>query len=93
MSNRSSHRNKTIDQRFAYHRYIESRDVEPTLDEKIHFQDSVRSGEELSEPTSKRKRKVPLKDKAADHISEHWFEWVIAIVAMIMGYFVYESKL
>ena len=93
MNKRSSHNIKSISQRQFYHNYIEQINPDPTIDQTINFGPSTETGEELSQPTSNRKRVIPFKDKVSNHFSEHWIEWIIGLVLFIGVYFVFDSRI
>jgi hypothetical protein len=92
MSRRYSHATKTLKARSAYQRYLPTIDVEPTVDETEDFNESSSAGEELTQPTIKRKRKIPIRDKIGDHFSDHWIEWLFGIAALVLVYLMYDSK-
>jgi len=93
MSERAYHKNKTPSQRAAYHKYIQRLNTEPTIDDQMSFEDSNNTDEEFSEPTSKRRRSIPLSEKARSHLSEYWFNWLISVFALALIYLVYDSKI
>lgn len=93
MSKRKLHVGKTPYQKSAYHKYIQRMDLEPTLDDSVNFNDSAKGGEELSEPTSKRKRKIKTKDRIANHFSDNWVIWISGIFVFALMYFMIDSKI
>jgi uncharacterized coiled-coil protein SlyX len=93
MSKRYSHTTKTPKDRSTYQRYLPNIDVQPTVDETEDFNESTSSGEELTQPTIKRQRKIPLKDQIRNHFSSHWIEWSVGIVLLLLGFLMYDSKI
>ena len=93
MSKRNLHVGKSSYQKSAYQKYIQRMDLEPTLDDTVNFGDSAKGGEELSEPTSKRKRRIKAKDKLANHISDNWVIWLSGFFAAALVYFLVDSKI
>ena len=93
MDRRKSHRSKSTPAREHYYRYIRTLDYEPTVDDTLPLSESNQSGEELSEPTSKRKRKINTKQYILDHLSENWLSYVIVIFAAVLVFLMYGSKI
>ena len=93
MANRKLHIGKTPYQKSAYQKYIQRIDLEPTLNDSVDFNDSAKGGEELSEPTSKRKRKIKIRDRMANHFSDNWVIWVSGIFVIALVYFMIDSKI
>ncbi|MGD9874405.1 MAG: hypothetical protein AB7T27_09040 [Kiritimatiellia bacterium] len=90
---RKSHIAKTQGQRQAYNRYIQQLDYEPTVDEALRFANSTQPGEELTEPTSKRKRSLNTGERFRDHIIQNWLNWVVGVVAVVLLWLMYDSKI
>ena len=88
MNKRGSHMAKSVSARATYARYLKNIDCEPTVDDQIALAPSTEGGEELREPTSKRRRRISTGQKLQDHFQEHWVEWlfggVVAITAWLM---------
>ena len=88
MSKRDNHIAKSTAAKEAYARYLKNVDCEPTVNDQIALSPSTEGGEELREPTSKRRRPVSAGQKLQDHFQEHWVEWlfggVVAIVVWLM---------
>ena len=88
MNKRGRHVGKSMAARETYSRYIKKIDCEATVDDKIELSPSTEGGEELREPTSKRRRKVSVGRLFRTHLEEHWVEWlfgsVIAMTAWLM---------
>lgn len=88
MNKRGKHVGKSAVARETYSRYLKNIDCEPTVNDQVALSPSTEGGEELREPTSKRKRKVSLGHNLQEHFREHWAEWffggVVAIVAWLM---------
>ena len=93
MKSRNSHVAKTMGQKQAYNQYIQRLDYSPTIDETLPFQNSSQSGEELSEPTSKRKRPLNTSERFADHFKNNWLDWVIGLVAVVLIWLTTDSKI
>ena len=95
MRKRSTHVNKTVDERSAYQKYITRIDPQPTVNEKksVDFESSMESGEELSEPTSKRKRKISFAALVGNHLNKHWLQWLFASLIFIGFYFMVDAKI
>jgi len=93
MNIRSQHINKSIEERRDYQRYIEKQHYEPTVDETIEFAHTVETGEELSQPTTKRKRKISAKQRLGNHLSENWPLWLIGLIIIILAYYTTDSKI
>lgn len=93
MNPRQLHVNKSQRQRQDYWRYIENQDYEPTLDEKLRFPQTGQAGEELSEPSTKRRRRIRLSTRLADHLSENWLSWLFAIAALVLFWLTTESRI
>lgn len=92
-SSRSSHASKSPAQRTAYQKYIRSTEKQPTLDESIPFDTTLQKGEEFSEPTSKRKRAIPVPQKIREHFESHWIEWLLTVFAIISIYVYIDTKI
>ena len=92
MTKKKTHKGKSKPAREQYNRYIKTRDHEPTVDDTLSFSQSDQSGEELSEPTSKRKRKINTKQHILEHLSENWLNYIVAIFAIVLVYLMYDSK-
>ena len=93
MAKKPVHKSKSIASRERYNRYIKTLDYEPTVDETLPFSQSNLSGEELSEPTSKRKRKIDTKQRILEHFSENWLQYVIVVFASVLVFLMYGSKI
>ena len=92
-ANRSSYTSKNISQRSAYQKYIRTTERQPTVDENFDFDSTLQQGEELSEPTSKRKRSIPTTKKIENYFKQHWIEWVIGVFILISVYFFIDAKI
>lgn len=92
MNPRNTHVNKTPPQRKQYWKYIESQDYEPTVDEKLRFARTGQGGEELGEPSVKRRRRIKLSTRIGDHLSENWVNWLFAIAGAVLLWLMTGSK-
>ncbi len=93
MNRKHSHTGKSKTQKTNYKRYIDKLDLEPTLDDTIQLNGSDQSGEELSEPTIRVKRKISTGDQIKNHLSLYWINWVIIGVGILLIYLFIESKI
>jgi hypothetical protein len=92
MNKRDMHVGKSRMAREAYSRYIRKLDYDPTVDEPVPFSPSNESGEELSEPTSKRKRKASFNNALKDHFSNNLMSWLVSGVLVILFFLMFDSK-
>jgi hypothetical protein len=92
MSKQTSHRSKTIPERVSYQNYIKEKQEDSTVDDSLNFHPSSQAGSVLSQPTSKRKREIPTREKIKNHLIQHWIEWLVAIILAVMVYFVVDAK-
>lgn len=92
MSKRDMHVGKTRAAREAYSRYIRKLDNDPTIEEPVPFSSSNESGEELIEPTSKRKRKVSFGNALKEHFSNNWISWMVSVAIFILFFLMLDSK-
>ena len=95
MSKRSTHVNKSPSERSAYQKYIARVEPQPTIDEKksVNFDASMDSGEELSEPTSKRKRKISFGVSVNNYLNKNWLRWFFGGIFIIGAYFMVDAKI
>ena len=92
MTNRKSHVTKSPTQRVNYNRYIERQDYEPTVDDALPFAHSSQSGEDLREPTSRRKRTINMTERILDHFQDHYLTWIFSGIIIVLIYLMFESK-
>ena len=69
MSKRNTHVPKTKAHQTAYRRYIEKLDYEPTVDERLNFQQTNQAAEIVSEKLTNRKRPSTVVDEVKLHMS------------------------
>lgn len=93
MPRKPSHNEKTPKERAIYAQYLKGLDYTPTVDQRLPFPASDEPGEDLSEPTVKRRRKVALSAKLADHFKSKWVEWLVGLAIIGGGYLLYGSKI
>lgn len=93
MNSRYSHKAKTHRERGSYSKYIKRLDYSPTIDETLPFPSSEKAGEDLSEPTTKRARKIPFQDKIKDHFADNFINWIVGATIFIFIFLVYDSKI
>lgn len=93
MISRKNHTPKTQSQRQVYNRYIERLDYDPTVDDALNFPNSTKPGEELSEPTSKRKRRINTGERFIDHFKENWLNWLIGAFIIVFLWLMVDSKI
>ena len=93
MEKRDSHVHKTIEERQTYQRYIEIQHYEPTVDDRVEFAQTAESGEELSEPTAKQKRKINLAQRLGNHLSENWPFWLVGLLIAIIGFYTINARI
>lgn len=92
MNKRGRHVGKTPVAKATYVRYLKNIDCEPTVDDQIALSPSTEGGEELREPTSKRRRRISTGQKLQDHIQEHWVEWLFAGVVAITAWLMIAAR-
>lgn len=92
MSKRNLHVPKSPQHRQAYHKYIETLDYEPTVDDRLNFQQTSQTGEDLREQTTARKRPAPMGQQLRDHMRSNWPVWALAIIGMAIVYLLFDSK-
>lgn len=93
MTKRSNHVGRSHGERDSYSRYIRSRDYEPTVDETIALGCSDVGGEELREPTTKRKRQDNAGEHIKSHLKQHWLEWTICAAIAVFFFLMVDSKI
>ena len=79
-------------ERAAYARYLKSRSFEPTVDDAPAFSQTGQPGEDLSHPTSRRRRKVNVRERIIDHFSEHWIQYAISSVLLLLAWLMIDSR-
>jgi hypothetical protein len=92
MNPREAHVGKSFPQKQGYWRYISEQDYEPTVDEKLPFNQTTESGEELRESSGRRRSGIALRTRLIDHLSENWFNWLVGAVAVILLWLMFDSK-
>lgn len=92
-ANRSSHRGKNISQRTDYQKYIRATDSQPTVDDNIPFDTTLRHERESSEPTSKRKRPIPLEIQIRNYFKKNLIGWIIGVFICISIYFYVDARI
>lgn len=92
-TDRKSHVGKNQVQRARYSKAIQEIDCEPTSEESSPIsRPSDATGEELSEPTTKRTRPINWKRRFWDHVSENWTGWAVGLFFLVMAYFFVDAK-
>lgn len=89
---RNIHVPKSAQMKQNYRRYIDTLDYQPTVDERLDFNQTSQSGEELSPVETSNKRPSNIGEKVKDHFSNNWLIWVLAALAAGILYLISDSK-
>ena len=89
---RNLHVPKSNHMKQGYRKYINTLDYEPTVDERLEFNQTNKSGEEFASVDTDKKRPADLSDTIKDHFSNHWIVWILLAVSAGIMYLVYDSK-
>lgn len=93
MELRKSHIPKSLPHRENYLKYLKTLENEPTLPEPAPLTPSNEGGEELREPTSKRKRDINVGQRLKDHIHDNLATWLCSLAGLLFFYFMVDSKI
>ena len=93
MRKERTHVSKTIPERDYYSKYIKSKDYEPTVDETLHFPSTDDDKKDFSNQKTNKKRKVSLQQQLSDHFEENWIKWVGGVIACVLLWLMFDSKL
>lgn len=89
---RAIHVPKSEQMKKNYMRYIGTMDYQPTVDERLDFNHTSQSGEDLSTTPTIKKRPLTLSESIKKHFSNNWLVWILAILAAGILYLVSDSK-
>jgi hypothetical protein len=92
MRESKNHTSKNFNEKESYRRYIKQTDYEPTVDETLKFNSTDEQQKGLAQTTAGY-RGISLHTSVTNHLKEHWGEYLIAFLLIIMSYFMYESKI
>jgi hypothetical protein len=94
MNRRSSHIQKSKEERQQYIKLLDQTHPDPTVDEQqTEFDPSNAVGKEEYEIPTDSVRDPPIIDQIEEYIKNHWLEWGFAILIIILGYFTIDSRL
>lgn len=89
---RDVHVPKSDEMKRNYRRYIETLDYQPTVDDRLNFNQTNQSGEDLSEIKTSEKRPSDLSEKIKDHFASNWLVWVLGVLAAGILFLISDSK-
>lgn len=89
---RDVHVPKSDQMKKDYRRYINTLDYQPTVDERLDFNQTNQSGEDLSTVDTAKKRPSDLSEIIKDHLRSNWLAWVLVALSVGIGYLVFDSK-
>ncbi len=92
MNSRDHHVNKTPEMRLKYRQYFESQDYEPTVEEKLNFNQTSQTDDEPVDFHQQAPRPSRKIDEIKEHFKDNWLTWVLVLIAGGVGYLVYDSK-
>jgi uncharacterized protein HemX len=89
---RNVHVPKPTQMKQNYRRYIDTLDYQPTVDERLNFNQTSQSGEELSDVETSKKRPANISEKVKDHFAGNWLIWFLGALAAGILYLISDSK-
>jgi len=89
---RDVHVPKSDEMKRNYRRYIETIDYQPTVDDRLNFNQTNQSGEDLSEIITSEKRPSDLSEKIKEHFASNWLVWVLGVLAAGILFLISDSK-
>ena len=87
---RNDHTAKSRSERQYYAKQIHRQDYDPTSDDSLDFPDSDDPSEELAVSPTNRLQTVNPISKVSLYIRDHWVEFLVAAVALVLGFFLFE---
>jgi hypothetical protein len=84
---------KSSHEKSAYVNYIRKLDYEPTKDEALNFSESSDKEPDYSIQKANKVSRLSTWEQFQLHIEDNWIKWVIAGVALVIGYFIVSAKI
>lgn len=89
---RNIHVSKSPQMKRSYREYIGLQDYQPTVDERLDFNNTVQAGEDFSTNKDADKRRISITDRIQEHFANNWIGWIVCGVIIAIVYLVYDSK-
>ena len=84
---RSKHVGKSQQQRQQYSHAIKNLDYEPTVKERLDFNQSDEMGIDLSLATSTKRRMPAVSERISKHFHDNWITWMFLGIGSIIMFF------
>lgn len=90
---RDVHVPKTDEMKKRYRKYIDTLDYQPTVDDRLNFNQSNQGGEDLSDVKTSKKRPSDISDRIKEYFGNNWLVWILGALAAGILFLISDSKI